>query len=74
MCNNNYDNNMTYFVDPLWEIVVWTASVDDSSTVGFLCLVQGHRYVWPEGVEPEPGVHALPTELHASPNKGRKYD
>lgn len=31
---------MTYLIDPLGQIGVWTAAVDDSSTVGFWCLVQ----------------------------------
>lgn len=32
-----------YFIDHLGEIVVvWTAAVDDETTVGFWCLVQAH--------------------------------
>lgn len=31
-----------YFIDHPGEIVVWTAGVDGSTTVGFKCIVQGH--------------------------------
>lgn len=33
---------MTYFIDALREIFVWTVEVDDGLTVEFQCLAQGH--------------------------------
>lgn len=34
---------MTYFIDPLGEIAVWTAAVDYGATVERQFLVEGHE-------------------------------
>lgn len=38
---------MAYFIDAVGEIVAWAAALDDGVTVGFQCLVQGHRAMKP---------------------------